>query len=184
MPATLTNLSLSDHRSEAGLKKWFEQMNAAEAPVPRNNLRTALQFFERQMPSLPPSMALNFLLAMDLSKSVRQVQLMPNEEILAFRTTSEPEFKLFYTRPGFSRHNSGINQAGRVPVRYRVHQGCAALQSYTTGAIDVWSLREPGQPTTVAPRSNSTGVLAMGGGIQLIIPGAARYLTILRVGSE
>ncbi len=183
MSATVANLSLSDHLSEAGLSKWFEQLNATDAPIPRRNLQTALRFFQQQMPVLSPAMALNFLLAMDLSKMVREVHLNPNEEILAFRSTSEPEFKLFYTRPGASRHNSGINPAGRVPVRYKVHQGCAALESYTTGAIDVWSLRETGQPTTVAPRGNSTGVMAIGGGVQLIIPGASRYLTVLRVGN-
>jgi len=184
MPIGIRDFSLSDHRSDAGISKWIAQLNVSIAPMTRLGVKTALAFFQNRMPTLPPQMAFNFLLAMDLSKRVNNINLRLNEELLAFRSPSEPEFKLFHTRPGASKHNSGVNPAGRVAVQYQVHQSCPALESYTTGAIDVWSIPASGQMTTVAPRSNSTGVMAMGGGIQLIIPDASRYLTLQRVGTN
>ena len=181
--AIAANLSLNDWMSDAGISKWIAELGVTDAPARREAVRTALQFFQTRMPTLPVTMAVNFLLAIDLSRPVREVILTPGEKVIAFRSRSESEFKLFYTRSGTSPHQSGINPAGRIAVQYVVAQPTRALETYTTGAIDVWSIPATGQATTVASRVNSTGVMAPGGGIQLLIPGAARTLTITHVAS-
>jgi hypothetical protein len=155
------------------------QIGVTSAPVPRGNIRTALQFFARHMMRLPPDMALNFLRAMDLSRPVRSLTLAPSETVIAFRLGNESPFKLFYTRPGASKFTSGINPGGRSIVRFQVRAPAPALESYTTGAIDVWTVPAEGQPTTVAPRGNTTGVMALGGAIQLIIPNSPSLLTMI-----
>lgn len=179
----VSNLSLNDWMSDAGLTKWLEALSVTDAPQRREGVKTALRFFQTRMATLPPAMALNFLAAMDLSRAVREVNLMINEKVIAFRNRSESEFKLFYTRSGASMHDSGINPHGRIAVQYSVHQPTTALESFTTGAIDVWSVAADYQRSTIAPRAGTYGVMAMGGGIQLIIPDAARNLTITHVAS-
>lgn len=172
-------LSLKDWMTDKGLAKWFVQLNASDAPRPRANLKTALKFFHTQMSSLSPSMALNFMLATDLSKSVKAINLTSSDKLIAFRAGNESPFKLFYTRSGASTHTSGINPFGRTAIRFKVRTPCPALESYTTGAKDVWSLVADYQKLTVAPRDGSYSVMAFGGGIQLIIPISWRFLEIV-----
>ena len=167
--------------SSAGIAKWISELSVTDSAMRRAGIKTALQFFQTRMPTLPSPMALNFLNAMDLSRAVNDVMLRNGEKVIAFRKRSESEFKLFYTRSGASPHRSGINPHGRIAVQYSVHNATPALESYTTGAIDVWSVPAACQRTTVAPRAGSYGVMASGGGIQLIIPDAARNLTITNV---
>jgi hypothetical protein len=175
----MSQLSLNDHLSEKGLDKWLAQLGVTPAPVPRTNVRVALHFFAQHMMALPAGMALNFLRAMDLSRPVRSLTLSPPEAVIAFRVGNESPFKLFYTRPGASPYGSGINPAGRSIVRFRVRAAAPALKSYTTGAIDVWTVPADDQPLTVAPRSNTTGFMAAGGGIQLIIPRSHERLAMI-----
>ena len=172
-------LSLNDHVSDRRIGEWLKQIGATDAAIPRGNVRTALQFLSRHMPTLPPDMALNFLLAMDLSRPVKPLTLSPAEAVIAFRVGTEPPFKLFYTRSGASPHSSGINPAGRSIVRFRVRTPAPALESYTTGAIDVWTVPARGQQLTIAPRAKKTGYMAAGGGIQLIIPRSDQVLEVV-----
>lgn len=172
-------LSLHDWMTDMGLVKWFVQLNATDAPRPRANLKTALKFFHTQMATLPPSMALNFMLATDLSRSVKAIQLSSRDNLIAFRSGYESPFKLFYTRTGGSKQTSGINPFGRTAVRFKVRMPCPALESYTTGAKDVWSMVADYQRLTLAPRDGSFSVMAAGGGIQLIIPKSYRFLEVV-----
>ena len=174
-------LSLRDWMSDKGVAKWISALSVTDAPLRRAGIKTSLQFFQARMPALPISMALNFLLAMDLSREVVARTLSKDEKVIAFRTRTESEFKLFYTRSGASKHTSGINPHGRIAVQYAVHNPTAALISYTTGAIDVWSVPAANQQSAIAPRALTYGVVVAGGGIQLIIPDAARNLTVTHV---
>jgi hypothetical protein len=164
------SLSLQDYRSDAGVTKWIAEVGVTDAPLPRRNLRTALAFFCQAMPALPASMAANFLRAMDLSRPVVERMLTPADRVVAFRVGNESPFKLFYTRAGASPHASGINPAGRSIVRFSVRTTARALESYTTGTLDVWTLPSEDQPLVFAPRANRSGVMVAGGGTQLIIP--------------
>lgn len=175
------DLSLRDWMSKEGVSKWIGALSVTDAPVRRQGIEASLRFFQKHMPRLPASMALNFLAAMDLSRRVGEASLGKNDKVIAFRSRSEAEFKLFYTRSGASKHNSGINPHGRVAVQYVVHQPTTALESYTSGAIDVWSIPADYQRSAIAPRAGTYGVMVFGGGTQLIIPNAARNLTLTRV---
>jgi hypothetical protein len=172
------NLSLLDSRSDVGVSKWLKELGVTDAPLPRRNVRTALAFFSMCMPGLSPHMAANFLRAMDLSRPVSNLTLTPGERVIAFRVGNESPFKLFFTRRGASQHASGINPAGRSIVEFTVRALAPALQSYTTGTIDVWTVPGDHQPLSFAPRANKSGVMVAGGGIQLIIP---RSFTVLQV---
>lgn len=176
--SNVTGLSLNDWMSDKGVAKWVSALGVTDAPMRRDGIKISLQFFQTRMSTLPVSMALNFLLAMDLSRQVKDLTLRMGEKIIAFRDSRESEFKLFYTRTGASKHTSGINPHGRIAVQYTVHTPTPALESYTTGAIDVWSVMADYQRTTIAVRAATYGVMVAGGGIQLIIPDAARNLTI------
>ena len=168
-------LSINDHLSDVGLDKWVAEIGCTSAPVPRQNIRTALAFFAREMPRLPVADALGFLVAMDLSKVVREVTLNAGERLIGFRTETESPFKLFFARRGASMHTSGVNPTGRGPVHFVVRTPVRALESATTGAKDTWTRPAPGQPATVSPRAKKWfgkefGVMASGGGGQLIVP--------------
>jgi hypothetical protein len=168
-------LSTNDYLSEAGIDKWVAELGCTNAPVPRKNIKTALAFFAREMPLLSVADAVGFLAAMDLSKPVSEILLRPGERLLGFRTGMESPFKLFFARRGASGHGVGINTAGRGPVHFLVRTAVRALRSFTTGAKDTWTRNTPGQPVSVAPRAKKWfgqefGVMAAGGGEQLIIP--------------
>ena len=172
----MANLSLSDYLSKQGLDKWIEALSIPDAPARREGVRVSLAFFASQMPTLPTSAALFFLAAMDLSRPVRSVVLPKGTELAAYRVPTEPPHKLFYTKVGASRHELGINPADRSFVRFEVLRDASALEAHTTGTIDTWTKRLPGQAVTVAPRSNATGYMATAGGVQFIVPNAASYL--------
>jgi hypothetical protein len=173
-------LHFNDYRSEVGISKWIQAVGVVDAPVPRRNVRVALSFFSHTMPALPTSMAENFLRAMDLSRPVSDLLLTPADRVVAFRVGNESPFKLFYTRSGASQFTSGINPAGRSLVKFKVRAAARALQSYTSGTIDVWTLPAHDQMLSIAPRTNSAGVMVAGGGIQLLIP---RSFSVLQVAS-
>lgn len=170
------SLSIQDYRSEAGLKKWASALGVPDSPVRRRAIATSLKFFEAKMPRLSLELAEDFLHATDTSRSVQAIQLRPKEPVIAFRKAGEAEFKLFYTRPGNSKHSSGLNPTGRSAVHFQVRVSCAGLESYTTGAIDTWSYPSS---MSIAVRKNSTGYMASGGGLQLIIPDAHRFLELV-----
>jgi hypothetical protein len=168
-------LSIDDYRSEAGIDKWVAELGCTSAPVPRQNIRTALAFFAREMPRLSVADAVGFIAAMDLSKPVTEVMLRAGERLLGFRTMTESPFKLFFARRGASPHASGINTAARGPVHFVVRTPVRVLESFTTSAKDTWTRTMPGQPVSVTPRAKKWfgqefGVMATGGGGQLIVP--------------
>ena len=168
-------LSINDHLSDSGINKWVAELGCTTAPGPRHNIKTALAFFAREMPLLPIKDAVGFLAAMDLSKRVSEVMLRPGERVLGFRTGNESPFKLFFARRGASPYRSGINAAPRGPVHFVVRTPVRALESFTTGAKDFWTSTTPDQPATFTPRAKKWfgqefGVMAAGGGAQLIIP--------------
>lgn len=177
------SLSLHDYLSDAGLVKWIAELGCADASVPRHGIRTALSFFCKEMPSLPISDAVSFIVAMDLSKPVTEVTLAPGERIIGFRTGSESPFKLFFARRGASMHASGINTVGRGPVHFVVRTPVQALESSTTGAKDSWTTTAQGQNVSFTPRAKKWfgkefGVIVQGGGGQLIIPESYKSLLV------
>lgn len=174
------SLALSDYAVETGIDAWIAEIGITNAKVTRAGVRTALRFFHTRMPRVNMDTALSFCVAMDFSKEVKEVLLQPKTRIIAFRLPSESAFKLFYTRPGRSMHSSGINPADRRAMHYEVTAPAYALESYTAPAMDTWTKRLPGQPTFVAPRANSIGYMASGGGLQLLIPDSEKYLKLTR----
>jgi hypothetical protein len=177
------SLSLKDHASDAGVSKWIAEVGCTDALIPRRNIKLALEFFDAHMPGLSIADAVSFIAAMDLSKPVNRVYLAPGERVIGFRTLAESPFKLFFARRGSSPHKSGINTAGRGPVAFTVRTTVQALESFTTGTVDTWTPRQPGQSVTVAPRAQKWfgkefGVMAMAGGAQLIIPQSYSHLLV------
>jgi hypothetical protein len=173
------SLSLSDYRSDVGVAKWIEALGVSDAPLPRSNVRVALAFFSQAMPTLPTDMAANFLRAMDLSRKVHDRMLSSADRVVAYRVGNESPFKLFYTRASASPHTSGINPAGRSIVRFQVLGAARALETYTSGTLDVWTVPSSEQLLSFAPRANKSGVMVAGGGTQLIIPRAASVLRVV-----
>ncbi len=176
-------LSLNDCHSEVGIDKWVSELGCTSAPVPRINIKTALAFFVREMPGLPVADAVGFLSAMDLSRRVAEVTIRPGERLIGFRTATESPFKLFFARRGASPHLSGINTAGRGPVHFVARTQVRALESFTTGAKDTWTRPASAQRASVAPRAKKWfgrefGVMAAGGGAQLIIPESCSRLLV------
>ena len=176
-------LSIHDHLSERGIDKWVAELGCTSAPIPRQGIKTALAFFAREMTGLPVRDAVGFLAAMDLSKRVREIRLKPGERLIGFRTETESPFKLFFARRGAAAHTSGINTARRGPVHFLVRTDVKALESYTTGAKDTWTSAIPGQTATFSVRAKKWfgvefGVMAAGGGAQLIIPESYNKLLV------
>jgi hypothetical protein len=172
-------LSLSDHQTDGGITSWIQAVGVTDAPLPRRNLKAALTFFSRQMPGLSPEMAAHFIRAMDSSRPVREVVLWPGDPLIAFRVGAESPYKLFYGRSGGSKYTSGINHAGRSIVRFEVKTTVVALESYTSGFIDCWTVPDSTQHTVPYGRAMSLGVVVAGGDVQLIIPRSSNYLTAL-----
>lgn len=188
MQLTLTDiqhLSLSDGLSKRRTLRWIKLLGVTETKRTVQNVQEALCFFMNRMSTLPPVMAFNFLSAMDLSSPVATKKLTKGTQLLAFRSQTECEFKLFYTRPGANPYSLGILANGRVAVQYEVSSDKAyALESRTTGTIDVWSVPTVVQSTMVSVKADKFGSMVSGGGIQLIIPSAERYLLLTNVGSH
>lgn len=162
----VTHLSLRDAGNEAKLTAWAAAVGVVDAPVPRRGISEALRFFRRHMPTLSPAMAVSFLRATDLSRPVRGVRVMPGEVLIGYRSASESQFKLFFTRPGRSVWNAGLNPSGRRYVRFRVRVPFEALESYAGPAKDTWSM--PGRE-----------YLASGGATQLIVSESYRRLLVV-----
>jgi len=180
---TFFQLSIDDWRSDRRLGRWFEAMGTTDAAVPREGLSRTLRFFLLHMPNITLADALCFCIAMDFSQTVEAVRLHPGDQIIAFRTPGECEFKLFYIRPGRDRFSSGINPLDRLCVRFKVREPAVALESITAPAVDTWTKKRPGDPQgTAAGRLMTLGYQARGGGLQLLIPNAAQHLNITNVG--
>ena len=179
-------LSIRDYLSDAGIDKWVQELGCANAPVPRGNIRKALSFFATQMPALALADAVGFLAAMDLSKDVAEVTLPPGHRLMGFRSGNESPFKLFFAPIGSSPEVLGITSAGRKSVYYTVRSPVRALQSFTAGVKVTWGTSAPGR-VGFAPRANkwfgedfAFGVLASGGGRQLIVPESSSHLLVER----
>lgn len=173
-----SQLSLRDGLSEPGLQRWLTALSIPDAPLRRQGLRTALQYFQMRMPSLPAPDALLLMGAMDLSKPVRALDLKPGDVLIGARTPVESPFKLFFTRAGRAMHQSGINTHDRRTVRFEVHTPCTVLESHTTGTLDGWTAASPAQQRYSSPRAQTLGVMVLGGNVQLIVPHSARYLRV------
>jgi hypothetical protein len=145
--------------------RWLAELGVSLAPVPRAGVTTALDFFDRYMPTLNREKRFGFLKAMDLSRLVQTQTLSPPAMLAAFRLPDEDPMKTFYTKAGTSAHDLGINTRDRQFRRFRVLRPVVVLESWTTG---VNSRMVPGL----------TGI-ASGGGRQYIVPDAARYLELV-----
>lgn len=169
-------LSYKDHKNDERLKDWATELGVPASPDRLRAIATSLKFFEAKMPRLKLEDAEDFLRATDTSRAVKSIYLVLNERVIAFRKAGEAEFKLFYTRPGNSKYSSGLNPKDRTAVHFRVRISCAALESYTTGVIDTWSYPSS---LSISVRKNTTGYMATGGGLQLLIPDAHRFLELI-----
>ncbi|MBI1249417.1 hypothetical protein GC197_16450 [bacterium] len=176
MPSTTTTLSLSDWESEEGVARWIAALQVPDNSMRRSGIETALQFFQLRMPTLPAKTALCFLQSIDLTRVVRSVVLSPGQKLAAFRKKGESEVKLFYVRTGPNKQTEGLRPTGKVAVPYSLSTPAAALESHTTGKFDVWSLPAAWRQITVASRANTSGAAQTIGGVQLIIPDAAKSL--------
>jgi hypothetical protein len=181
--STLPSLSLNDYLSVAGLEKWLAELSVPDAPERRANLTRALRFLAHRMRSLPIGDAVLFLAAMDLSRHVGETLLPKGTRLVAFRTPTESPFKLFFAREGTAADDCGINTAGRQPIHYVVRTPAWALESFSSGVIDVWSPHDASMARYTSPRaarwsSRDLGVLAVGGAAQLIIPGSYAHLDV------
>lgn len=148
-----------------GIAKWLAEMGVRDAPVPRSGVQCALGFFHRRLPSLPRSLRLAFLRAMDLSKPVRIVTLARGDRLVAFRQNNEDPLKLFYTKPGTGPNRLGLNSATRGFQAYRVIRDVEVLESRCGPALDNWT-------------DDRRYVLAGGGGVQFIVPHAYACLEL------
>lgn len=155
---------MSDEKK--GLEKWIAEIGVSDAPVPRAGIKTALDFFHRQMPESSRSLRLAFLKAMDLSKPVRAITLYPPFMVAAFRLCNEDPFKLFYTKAGTGVGQLAINPTNRAFQRYRVARLVPVLESRCAPALDTWT-------------NDRRYYLGGGGGIQYIIPGSFRVLELV-----
>ena len=177
------SLSLNDHLSEVGISKWAQALSIPDAAERREGIRTSLSFFATHMPFLSVELACSFLRAMDLTRPVRVVTLTPGDRVIAFRLGNESQFKLFYTRSGSSVHQLGVNPAGRSCVHFRVRVGTTVLESYTSGAVDCWTVPADGQPLSLALHDDNVGYMAAGGHVQLLISRSYQSLEVLPVGA-
>jgi hypothetical protein len=156
---------MTDYLDGGGYEKWLKDLSVTDAPLVRAGLATALAFFHLRMPELPRTMCMNFLRAMDLHKPVSEVGLAAGDEVAAFRKSNEDPLKLFYTKPGTSPAQLGVNPNARGFMRFRVRQPTVALQSRSAPALDRWT--------------DASHYLAAGGGLQLVIPNAHATLQVL-----
>jgi hypothetical protein len=153
-----------------GLTKWLKELGVTDAPVPRQGLGYALDFFHDRMPALPRTMRFAFLKAMDLSKPVERVVLRPPMELAAFRKCNEDPFKLFYTIVGTGLQNAAINPANRIFMRYSLRTAAEVLASRCAPAIDKWT-------------DDRKYFWGQGGAMQYIIPGSHQCLVLTEAGT-
>ncbi len=67
-------------------------------------------------------------------------RLAPHEGLIAFRSGSQSPARLFSSSTRRVETQRWHQPFGRAAVGFRPRLPCRALQSYTTGAKDVWSL--------------------------------------------
>jgi hypothetical protein len=149
-----------------GLEEWIAALGITNAPVPRAGLKVALDYFHFHMPSLPRTLRLAFLKAMDLSQPVKAHTLSPPLEFAAFRKCNEDPFKLFYTKIGTGMQHAGLNPANRSFLRYTLISAVPVLESRCAPALDTWT-------------NDRSFFLAAGGAVQYIIPDSFRYLKLV-----
>ena len=157
-------LSFDDYRSEIGIKAWVAAARVSDAPRTRHGISEALKFFQANMRALSPERALDFLRCMDLSRPVARVTLLPGERIIGYRGPAESQFKLFFSRPGRSAQNLGVNPTDRRFVAFNVRAPTSALESIASPAKDTWS----------QPRE----YMANGGATQLLLPNSFASLLV------
>jgi hypothetical protein len=136
------------------------------APLVRENVRTALEFFQSYMPTLDDKRKGGFLRGMDVHKGVAVTRLVPGTVLVAYRLAVESPYKLFYTKVGTSMDHLGVNPADRGFRRFRVRLAAPALVSRASDIRDTWSIA-------------GLGYLAGGGGLQYIIPNAELLLDVV-----
>ena len=139
------------------------------SPLQERNVRTALAFFQRRMPSLKEDSKLGYLRGMDLHREVQEEWLHSGVEVAAFRRAGEPLFKLFYTKPGTSPFHLGIVPNDRAFHRFRVQWSVQVLAS-RAGSYVYASAGD------AAPGQRSWALPGGGGGQQYIIPNADQFL--------
>lgn len=187
---SVNDLRLDDYRQDRRIARWLDIIGVTNAVVPHQNVRETLRFFSRVMPMIPPAEALSYLVAMDLSKPVTKTELAVGTELLGFRERASgtkgdtrPDLRAkFYSFSGASPHRLGIRVGTRMAVHYRVHTKCPALASWASGALDYWtgdSANDRATQTYSSIKLNTTGVHALGGDRQLLIPQAWRFLQIV-----
>jgi hypothetical protein len=148
--------------SEQQVNGVLQQLGGTTAPVRRAGVREALTFFERYMPEKSGADRVSYLKAMDLSKPVAMVDLLPGEIVVAFRHHTA-DWGEFHTRAGSDPAKLGITLDDRQYRKFEVVQRCVALQS-----------------TTSAFMSMARG---SGGALQLVIPQAFRFLRVTQRGT-
>jgi hypothetical protein len=137
-------------------------LGATPAVVRRAGVREALAFFDRYMPEKSWPDRLSYCKAMDLSKPVAMVDLLPGEIVVAFRH-HRADWGEFHTRAGSDPGKLGIALDNRQYRKFEVIHRCTALES-----------------TTSAFMSISRG---SGGAVQLVIPQAFRFLRVTQRGT-
>lgn len=141
-------------------------------PAVENNVRTALDFFQRRMPTLDEDTRFGFLRGMDLHKEIQVEWLHGGSQVAAFRRGGEPLFKLFYTKPGTSAFHLGIVPVCRRFHRFRVRRSAEVLAC--RAADFVYASAEE-----AAAARFSWALPGGGGGLQYIIPNAESLDEIL-----
>lgn len=139
------------------------------SPFVENNVRVALEFFQRRMPGLSEETRFGFLRGMDLHKPVQVEWLHVNTPVAAFRREGEPLFKLFYTKPGTSPFQLGIIPVGRRFHRFRV--GCSVAVLASRAADFIYASADE-----AAVARFRWALPGGGGGLQYIISNADQIL--------
>lgn len=139
------------------------KLGKTPAPVPREGVRTAVQFFRRYMPHMDATQQQSYMKAMDLSKPVEIIDLLKGEQVAAFRYQAS-DFGEFHIRVGSNPSQLGILLGGRQFRRYEVIQRVAVLSSHTSAFMHM--------------------ARGSGGALQLIIPNAVGVLRVTQRGTQ
>lgn len=143
------------------LDGWLATLGKAKAPpLQRENLTTALRFFQERFPGKSAEQIEGYLKGMDLSKAVARAPLPAGTEVVAYGDPTR--LGMYYTKVGSPMDRLGIAEGSRRFMRFRVKRTMTVLESKTTGVADTW---------TTGGRE-----LVGGGGTQYIIPDAAASL--------
>jgi hypothetical protein len=145
----------------ASLDAWLGKLGKSSAPpLQRQNLRTALKFFQEGFPGKSAEQIEGYVKGMDLSKSVRLTALPAGTEVIAY---GDPRrLGMYYTKAGLPMDRLGIAEGARKFMRFRLTNSTTVLESNATGVADTWT--------------TSSKQLAGGGGTQYVIPDASSNL--------